>query len=426
MRLFSACPGRWVMSLLGSLLVGLGTAGLLAGAPTAPGPLRLGSMNDRLEPREYYRFRALNQGAQPIVSFDSAETAANRAVLEKAAKWYSYRLTWSEYQEGQGASGMHALVEEAAKQVPLPKPRQPLTEEQQEFVKTFGELLQQRLQEVLRDPQPIVRINAVRLLAHLAAAGRQEVTGTLLTLVKDPAENDGVKLFALRGLKNLLAQGTPGKPVPAAAADWEAIVEALIDYIQRKPPLTADTPVDEIDGYRYVRREAVRSLALACDPPAGAAKDRSRRVALTLLQVFCKDQLLPEASLAEQVEAGAGLCRMLRCFSSEEADAIIHRLGLFTVEYIDYYVREAQRPGGAVQVPWKLCAMRLRVALEDLKSAARDTPRQELTAGLVPKAALLLAQVDWGRELPNPAELDRWLQEHPPANAAALQRALEH
>jgi hypothetical protein len=412
MRFFSATAGRWLIGLV----VSLGVVNPLPGAPPGKGPLRLGSTADRLDTQEYYRFRDLNQGAQPIVSFDPAETAANRAVLDKAARWYVYRLAWSEYQSGQGASGMHTLVEEALRQIPLPRPRQPLSEEQQNYLKVFGGLLQERVQEVLRDPQPIVRVNAVRLLAHLAAAGRQEVVDVLLALLKDPAENDGVKLFALRGLKSLLAQGAPGKAVPADATRWESVVRALIAYIERKPSLTADAPLDEVDGYRYVRREAVRGLALAVNVPAGVAPDLPRQAALTLLRVLYKEQLLPEASLAEQVEASAGLCRMHQCFTTQEAETAIHRLGRFVVEYVEHYVREAQRPGGAVQVPWKLYAMRLRVALEELKSAKLDAAHQKLTESLIPQASLLLARIDWGRELPNPVELDAWLRKHPPAD----------
>ncbi|MBL8796043.1 MAG: hypothetical protein JNM56_19235 [Planctomycetia bacterium] len=420
MRPSLASRYTWVIASL----LSLSAAPLLGAAPGREGPLRLGSTDDRLDPQEYYRFRELSQGTRAIVSFDDAETAANRTTLDKAARWYSYRLTWSEHQQGQGTAGMHALVEEAIKQFPVARPRQPLDEEQRNFVQVFGGLLRQRVQEVLRDPQPIVRINAARLLAHLAAAGLPEAADTLLTLLKDPAENDGVKLFALRGLKHLLAQEMPEQPTAAEAARWQAAVQALLDFARRPPALAADAPADEIDGYRYLRREALRGLALVGDPPPGVAKDLPRQVALTLARVLCQEGLQPEASLAEQVEASAGLCRMHRCFTSEEAEALVHRLGQFTIEYVQHYLREAQHPGGPVQVPWKLCAMRLRIGLEELKTATQETPLHARIAGLTPQAALLLARIDWGRELPDPVELDRWLQQHPPRNPAALQRAL--
>ena len=109
----------------------------------------------------------------------------------------------------------------------------------------------------------LVTVNAARMLSEVARSGYEGCVDVAVEIITNPKENDAVRLYAFRALKNVFSAynaDDPSKSVVTTPAKERAAIEALIAYISQKPSLRADVPADEVDAYRYVRREAVRAL----------------------------------------------------------------------------------------------------------------------------------------------------------------------
>lgn len=406
------------MNRLPALIVWLGLCALAGldrsaafGAP--PTAILLGTHDDRLSPPEFYRYRDLLHGRRPLQDADTAETKHNRAIMQKAARWYVYRLTWPDYQNGRGELGMSDVVQDACRQFPLASARRPLTAEQVLFQQHFGAELRERLQDVLRDRQPIVRINAARIVAHLAAAGQIPAGELLLTMIQDARESDAVRLYAFRGLKDLFDLAAPDAQAAAVEKLRQAAVPVLLDYVRRPAPLAAGAPADEIDGYRYVRREAVRAV-IAARPADPRANDKLDRASVAVLVgLLGKDSYRPGPSLSEQLEAAVALCALQpTSYEPAELELAAHQAAGFVVE-LARHVQLAAGDRSPAHLPWKTAAVRLSVALAALHERFAATPLADKTAPLVDEAQVVLTQIEKG-EAPLPAELSRWLQQHPP------------
>src|SRR5947209_7322961 len=119
-----------------------------------------------LRPEDKTRLQALTQG-KPLTKNDES-------VLERAAQWYIYRLTWPQFQERRPPDGMtpslarstHDLLDrELFPLIPLPEAgHQPLSENQQKYDQAFIRALIPPIQRVLKNTVPIARINAALVL----------------------------------------------------------------------------------------------------------------------------------------------------------------------------------------------------------------------------------------------------------------------
>src|SRR5581483_1460 len=118
-------------------------------------------------------FQSLRKGDQPIT--DDA-----LALIDHAAQWYAYRLTFAEYQDPSGSKTMHSLVKDAWDQIVDPyDAKRPLNALQKSFAEEFNKRLALKLQEVVKNPKPIARVNAAILLAQLAKFGQEDAADVL-------------------------------------------------------------------------------------------------------------------------------------------------------------------------------------------------------------------------------------------------------
>src|SRR5207247_319646 len=97
-------------------------------------------------------------------------------------------------------------------------------------------------------------------------------------------EIDAVKLWALRGLRELFAQGGPDKSIFKKQDLEVQSIGALHRFIKRPPPPAA-TPKDELEAFRFVRREAIHALANTRFPVVPNSKPGEGQTALLLLRV---------------------------------------------------------------------------------------------------------------------------------------------
>jgi hypothetical protein len=295
-----------------------------------------------------------------------------------------------------------------------------------------------RAQEVIQKrKQPIVTINATRILARiverqwgprttakdwenevlprLADDNARHLAEVLTGLVKDPKQIDGVRYHALRGLYSLLSFPRQETPLLPKATEDEAL-RAAQQVVQREVKFRPGTPREEINGFRVLRREAVRVLALGSSPTLGE-KDRP---ALVLLRVVARDaRVVPSPGIAERLEAAIGLARIRpepksRDYHSDYAAYYITRFVVdFGQAYADNQARETKTkekvPAHLLRRrPWKVDAARLADALDALKIEVKDA----YVGRAVDACQGVLGPMEKYAEVA-PNELQNWLDTNP-------------
>jgi len=405
----------------------LAIAGLRAQVPLQPKEGQedyLGGVGDVLDGKEKTKFGGLRSGTTPIRD--------EPALLIKGAKWYIYRLTNDKHhvkeeggdkdKGGTPIETMNDLVKVAHDQLLLPTIRKSggkLNDNQKEYLKEFSSEVVKCLREVFkRNAKPLVRVNAARILAGVAetgqVGGKDGTADTLVELINNPRESDAVKLYALKGLKELFAWSKPDESVFKDDAKREArCIAAATDYIARQPDLP--TAPEEIEALRYVRREAVRALAKSRYAVVPGTTDAKGRTAWWLLKVARKDGLSPDPSLSEQVEAAIGVCNLINKPGKEkdkevQFDYVAYHVGGAAVDFLTAYVNRVKGGTADPGLAWKHAAARLIEALDNLEAQAKDTSSAAYVQKLVETAKEPLRLVMDGKET-NPERLDKWLRD---------------
>jgi hypothetical protein len=426
-KLFRSC------SIAAGLLVvaaGLLVPELEAQAPFQPAPNQqayLGSLDHQLKsPGETGRLNELRSGKKLVIDLASKETDENKAVLAKAAMWYVYRITDTKFHPGfydektKSTVTMNDLVREFQEKIcllPEIRGKRELKSEQVDYLKVFSKECIACLREVLtKNSKPIVRVNAARMLAGLAEAKQEEALDTLLDILKSPKEIDAVNLWALRGLKEWFEQVQAGKLAFKDAKREERCILALQQFVARPRPasLPADAPADEVAGYQFVRREAIRGLGLTRYPSVPGVKTTEGLTALWLLRALKKGELGLDPSITEQAEAAIGLCQMETKLAKDfQPDYAVPAMGAFLLDFIKLY--NDQRASKLTTLPWKLYTARLIIALDLLSVQGRNLPKassdyiDKFTA--VAKKVLREIEVDKDANAP---ELDAFLTGNQP------------
>ncbi len=363
---------------------------------------------------EMKQFQEMRRGTSP---------ATKSEVLDHAAQWYAYRLTHTEHQDPKpSVKGMHDLVKEAMDQIiDLRTPRKPPTAAERAYMEEFGKRLTVCLREVVKNPKVIARVNAAAILAQLAKAGQDNAVDVLVEILKDPKENDAVKLYALRGLRDVFATG--GDESPFADKEREGrVIAALLEYLARKPTLAKDAPPEELAAINYVRVEAVTALGQSRYPAHSKVVEKvthiERPTALALLRLLRKDGIQPEPSLAEQVAAAAGVCRLRsKELDLYNPDYAAYHVGRFIVEFVSLHNSKGQQEKEKKE-PWKIYANRLSTGLTIMGIDLATPPASEhqaYVAKLTEQANRLLLPIkESSMAKPDPNELSSWLDQNPP------------
>src|SRR5262249_30174630 len=110
----------------------------------------------------------------------------------------------------------------------------------------------------------VIKINAARALSILGKSGYEPVAAYAAEIIGDPKQYDAVKVYALQALQFLFAVPHPeleGRSVFGNNFQAEEVpIKALIAFINRKPAYAADASEEEVNAFRYLRREAVAAL----------------------------------------------------------------------------------------------------------------------------------------------------------------------
>jgi hypothetical protein len=359
------------------------------------------------------RFDILLKGTEQA-SKDSKE---DMTAIDISSQWYAFRLTWEEYQGRTG--GINQVMEEFDRTLEsLVK----FKSANQLFTVLFFKQMALRLKDVLLNEKYIASVNGARMLARLVDVGSEEAADVLLAALKDPQQNDGVKYWALVGLRKQLAeyaQASPpaeGTPVSREHKDREIrFVEALVGVIQRKPVLDHRSAApEEIEGQHVCRREAVRALAQVRTPLLRDEKNAVKaRPAQVLLQVLVNDGMKPDVYLDEQLEAAVGVAQMQsRSEKSYQPD--------YAAFHVGHLVTECGRraPKDPERFPWRYQSARLGDALEAMRENAKGLDDKVTTyvATMVDKALKVLRSIESGGQ-GDASDLKDWLSNNAPPSA---------
>jgi hypothetical protein len=391
------------------------------------------SQDKDLSPTEKSRLRALKDGKQAVSEED-------KAILKQAAAFQLHRLTQNKYWKKPPPEGRtldELLEQDIFQNIPVPTEDKPLNTEQQKYMAAvadafLGSKLDGPLDEALRNPEPIVRVNAARILARIAESGQEKAAEEMLKILKDKKQSDAVKNWVFHGLEGLFnasywAAAIPGGERPNHRAfNNESLedqsIQALVDFILSKPSISPNASPDEIRGIQYVRRAAIRALATTRLPAIIVKKQFvGTPTALALTRVVANDGLTPPASLSERLEAALGLCKLkTNLVDGYQPDYAAHVVGLFLVDLANVFNNAAPvSPGSIKPYPWKLWAGNLLLALQGWKEGnpAANSQSGVYIDKLAEKyrAALLTLQKQQGKIDVN--DLRNWLGTPPPSTS---------
>jgi len=321
----------------------------------------------------------------------AAPTQTQLTEVGKGARSVVYKLT--EHANHSKPTLMHSAVNECVylMRTIVYSPDTKNTPLQQAFA---GQMLE-ALTAVLKpkEQHAITRVNAAIVLAQLAElSGAEETADLAVKIIDSPDQVDGARYWAFRTLRNLFsharksADSAARKPVSAARRT--KAVESLVKFIERPNKMSKEPPIEELDGIRIVRREAIRALGTIHDP--GVANKKGAEAAWTLVRILRGDkEVTPPPRLDEQVEAAIGLCGLRPDPNGDYQPAFaIYHVGAFVRDFFNA-ARKAQAEVNARE-PWKIHAVRME---EALKGMAAAIPNDQTIKKVVPLGVALLRGV---------------------------------
>jgi hypothetical protein len=197
-------------------------------------------------------------------------------------------------------------------------------EYQADYIRELGAALDAALKNLIEDAaQPqIVRVNATRVLAHVARSGAPAHFNTVTSLLANANTPTYVKHYLFHAAGALLAAGDvkdikvrkhAGDPKTVAA-----LIKALEDCINNPSMLVAGLPAkadaippDQLAVIALVRRQAVRALAQTKFAAFPGPDGKMLYPSYTMVRIAMSDPaLVPAPGPAECAEAVIGLCNM--------------------------------------------------------------------------------------------------------------------
>jgi len=217
----------------------------------------------------------------------------------------------------------------------------------------------------LNASKPITRINAARCLARLPELEQPELLDFYTDVLNDAGQIDAVKYFILRGTTDLLAIPKEGLLNKDSV---DKSVKALLAVVNRPGDFLPGTAETEKEGFRVLRREAIRGLAASRLPKLADGT----KLGLVLLKAMNEGKTFaPPARMDEQIEAAIGLARINPDLDKDYCpDFAANEVGSFVLGFKDFMLGENKM----AKLPCKVHAVRLLEALELLDAASAKQP----------------------------------------------------
>ena len=255
-----------------------------------------------------------------------------------------------------------------------------------DYIREFGAALDAALKNLIEThPELVVKVNAARVLAHVARTGAPAHYATITTLLSNANTPTGVRNYLFLAAGSLLSAYDPNEPKlrkhsgdpVAVGALLKVLDDAVVTPSMLLTGLPAEVKVDDIAPDQllvigYLRRQAVKGLAqckFASFPGPGG---KTIYPVHTLARVALSDSALtPPPGPAEAAEAIIGITGMAPVFEQNKggfapvkgynadvaAEAILTGLVTFA----------KPRAGNAFDrsLPWRSYAIRLAGGIRD-------------------------------------------------------------
>lgn len=335
-----------------------------------------------------------------LFSGERPPTAEDQKLMDVTARWYIHRVTWPVGKAEEWAK-LHETLERDLLG-PLLSPS--AMKGNRVFVEQLGKHMAKALRQVLtrdfNDDNRVAMLNAALMLPPIARLKQEDVGDLLVELLKDKKCHDAIKLYAARAMREffpariLTVDDDPkdAKVNVKFKRDTDRVL-ALTSFIDRKGPVPADEA--EREAIRFMRREAVASLAQAGAPALAALKKKGVveiPVAYELLRVLVrgKEGYDPPPSIAERVEAALGLCHLRDPGANADYDpsVAVYAVGQTFADYATEYQKDYGnifgrkdpkniKEGSKIPtMPWRVQSERFKQAVKELVVNTKGTPAQ--------------------------------------------------
>jgi hypothetical protein len=253
----------------------------------------------------------------------------------------------------------------------------------------------ERCKEVIQRGKPIAGINAARMLSsiverpfergvlqtekawsddvmpRLAEGNAEYLAATAVELLTSPKANDAVKYYLYKTLAGVLGMPRQTPPLVKKETEEKAITLAL-KQVETPKPFPRAALRGEVEGYKVLRREAVRAVAAARLPVSGD-KDHP---ALALAKLAGNDTAItPPPRIDERLEAAIGLARMgvnAAKFPDFQPDYVAQQIAFGVLDFASAANNDIESSKTAVrQRGWRAEASRLIEALDSLKAEVK-------------------------------------------------------
>jgi len=429
-------------------LLGCAILGVSLFVPTARSQTLDGGRNKFWDSKEYRSTkdirRSLRNGAIPADPNDKDHVLA----IDLMAREYVYQLYWTadgSFPSGKLSDNIENFMSEMGK-LSSSKFREKSATTQQMLTKAVID----RCKEMMPRCKPLVAINvammlsrlpdrmvdrsspiptekewAAMVLPRLAQGNGNHLVTVCLALLdaenrkdenarKNPkAErgNSGVRYYLFKTISSTMGVPFPEKPLVEAKTE-EAAISMALDAINKDPKFPKNTPRDEVEGFKVLRREALKIVAKGRTATVG---DKAQ-VALALARFAAGDErIVPEPRVDERMEAAIGLSRLIGQASKSPG---------FHADYaVPCVVRAVQAFGLAANTnieksglerarPWKVEAARFLEAIERMKGDGKD----KYLAAAHRQCRDVLTPILTGGTSARVADLNEWLTSNPPTS----------
>jgi hypothetical protein len=211
-----------------------------------------------------------------------------------------------------------------------------------------------------KDPRPEVKLNAVIFMSEIAKGPNPAQVNTFLQIINEKLNSPAYKLYAFKGLRNILLQRDAELLDKSLIEDpkvLETISKDLEAILMNKAQWAGETP----DVIQYVRRTVVQALGAVPVTVVRIRRDEIlARPLLPLFRVMVADPAIqPPPSLSERFEALIGIMSM-RFDASINLDVLAYGVDRTMLEIIS--AQGEQASAKSATIPWKYNASRLQWA----------------------------------------------------------------
>jgi len=423
--------------------------------PAKPAPYAMNRQREDVAQNDIPATREINLVMRLALSPEPdylLKSDADKANADKVIKYYLYRLTWEEVQkerDPERVGTIDNIMNELIGSVdytprllpryftgnPADQDMAAQRERQLTNVQQITPIFIKHCRVLLQNSMPIVRINAVRVLAKLAEWGQEAVIDDFINIITHPQESIAVKHWAFQGLEEIqmlrgsadikarnLFQSKAGQDRLTAALmatyDWllsqTKIPDSRMQYMQP----------EEQAGIRFVRRAAMR--ALGASRRAAIIDDRQTNkqdgpVADLLNKIIAAEPgIVPVPDLRERLDALHALAQLRTDNSpSYNPDYTAYQIG----SYLTVLGAEAntQKNNGNMTLAWSMEAQRLLNSLQGFQKQKLSGPSADYVKRMGEKVAPLLAFFnDFNVNTDAVRNLSEFVRDNPPVNKQAL------